>query len=788
MRWSLPVVGLVLALGFWTLVSTARVSRGTGPRPPVAIEQRGQGERVVLVFIDSLSRDVATNAERMPTLTRLAREGAAFDVEPCRDQLTYLCLRAALTGHDDSSLLAITDNFRPSHDGPPHTLLSALTETKRRTVVIGSSDFHPYRRALFAEHELSKKDETPERVLAELAAVQRTSPDLIVLSLTGGDMAAHAHGVASAAYEAAFARLDSIVAAVAASLPPETSLVVFGDHGHDELGRHLPGTPSKTWAVYRGKPFRAGVKSALALTDHRALLGVLLGLPTEPVYRGPALASVFEPQWLASRLRGPLPELTAPREADAAIPAARCLSVLAMCLVVLGATWLFSRSRAWLLLALGACACAVAIGIGFDRIRTLVHDDGGHPERALFLLVPLGLAGIVARVSLPARASSGSSPGRSWLRAASASTVLVTLLLLLPTAYYYGSRRAVALGGAIAIGAMLLDYFRRPLRAPSRVLPALSLLFTAGVLVSLYQVRQLGPETAGAATWALNAPIYAGSAWLTLVISKLVLGAAVLAPRASARPIDSAMAVVLLFSCLLVELGGVLLPRSAYGALFAILLVGSMRARQQFPSSLLAGALLLLSHLYGANAAHTAPIQMILAATAAALFAWRRMELPLRAARLASGLTVAVGVYLMFWPTVGFHLVGIDFAYMFQWVREESYEQNWWLIGVGLIVKLALPLMLVIAVGREELRDTVKAGVVTATFAAKGALLSLMIASYAVWHDMSSQQALAMLAELILVMFGVCSCIVAMPMRALAAESKPELIFSQVVGQGATSD
>ena len=108
LRLRLALVGLVLALGFWTLSSTASISKSAAPRTPaVAIERRGAAPRVVLMFIDSLSRDIATNAERMPVLASLASEGTSFEVEPCRDQLTYVCLRAALTGHDDSSLLAL---------------------------------------------------------------------------------------------------------------------------------------------------------------------------------------------------------------------------------------------------------------------------------------------------------------------------------------------------------------------------------------------------------------------------------------------------------------------------------------------------------------------------------------------------------------------------------------------------------------------------------------------------------------------------------------------------------
>src|SRR3954470_23020134 len=150
-------------LGLFAVVSTARVSDPAArPAPLVAIEQHAPA-RVLLVFIDSLSRELATDPARMPVLSRMAREGPSFDVAPCRDQLTYLCLRAALTGHDDSSLLAGADNFRPNQEGPPETLLSAVAAKGQRVSVLGTSDFHPYRRALFIERPLGKQEETPER-------------------------------------------------------------------------------------------------------------------------------------------------------------------------------------------------------------------------------------------------------------------------------------------------------------------------------------------------------------------------------------------------------------------------------------------------------------------------------------------------------------------------------------------------------------------------------------------------------------------------------------------------
>jgi hypothetical protein len=223
----------------------------------------------------------------------------------------------------------------------------------------------------------------------------------------------------------------------------------------------------------------------------------------------------------------------------------------------------------------------------------------------------------------------------------------------------------------------------------------------------------------------------------------------------------------------LIELAGAHLAREAYAGVFCALSVGSLCLRHRAPASLLAGALLLLEHLYGGDKSHIAAIEMILAGTAAALLAGRSMRLTAFANSVTIGMTVAIATYLMLWPTVGFHVAGIDFAYMFQWVPEAKYEQWWRVIAFGAVVKLALPLMLVTAVAREQLRNPSAPAVVAATLAAKVLLLSVMIVSFASQHAMGSQQATAMLAELILVMFAMCCSLAAMPSVQPLAESRP---------------
>lgn len=757
-------LGIVLSLGIFALATTARVNRTqAGKVSAVPVEQVRPVERTVLVFIDSLSREVATNAEIMPTLGHLAREGVSFDVEPCRDQLTYLCLRAAFTGHDDSSLLAVSDNFRPNREGPPDSLLSAVSDQGKRIAVIGASDFHPYRRWLASERELSKQAESVENVSAQLRDALQSNPQIIVVALASGDMIAHAHGTQSKQYAAAFRRIDATVAAVAAIAGVQSNLVVFGDHGHDTSGRHLPGTEAKTWAVYVGPAFRQGVKSSIDITDHRAVLGTLLGVPTEPVYRGLALSSVFDAGWVARTFSRGLPNLQAPRDEEHGSSSSRLwVAVLVAGFALLGAKILaWDRFGAWPLgLTAFAVTIAAASGFGYDWIRNLVHDHGDSPERAVCLSLPIALGASLAAVARVSRlrALGLGNP----LHSTAAGALLVAFLLMLPTAYYYGSRRAVVLAGVLGLLSVAGALFERDSTWRSRMQAVVALLFAGCVLVNFYAVRQLGPETGGSSSWALDAPLYTQSTWLALVAAKLVLYVVSMAPRAAEHPSDCAAAAGLLSASVLVEFAGARLPRELYSILFLAVVVGSLFARRQFAASLFAGSLLLLDHLYGRRCPQLAPMELLLAATAV-LLAWQRSRSPRLQPTWLAGLTITIAVYLMLWPTVGFHLAGLDFSFMFEWVPEADYDQAWRWIAFGVVVKLGLPIALVIVVARDQLRDALTRGIVMGALGAKVALLCVLIAFYGISHSMASQQATAMLSELVLVLFGTCTALMAMP-------------------------
>ncbi len=63
------------------------------------------------------------------------------------------------------------------------------------------------------------------------------------------------------------------------------TLVVMGDHGHDERGAHLLGREVPTLALYRGPAFTPGADlGVVSITPHRALLGRALGLAVPASY------------------------------------------------------------------------------------------------------------------------------------------------------------------------------------------------------------------------------------------------------------------------------------------------------------------------------------------------------------------------------------------------------------------------------------------------------------------------------------------------------------------------
>ena len=740
-----------LAVG---VIAFVLLARGDEPEPAlVDVSHDTTPGRVIAVFVDSLSEEVATSSSTMPTLARLAEHGASLAVEPCRDQLTYLCLRAVLTGRDESSLLSLHRNFDNDRQSSTSTLLSEVARRDGRVVLIGSKDFLPYRSAIAEFHHIRRRDESPATVLAALAKARRASPAaLTVVSLSSGDRAAHEHGVNGPEYVGAFSNLDRIVGALDAQRDPDTHLVVFGDHGHDAAGRHLPGTASKTWAVYVGPAFRAGYQGQLAITQHRSLLGLLLGVPIPGAQPGSSLKPMFRNDWVQEHLGG-WPDLEADsRATPSATPrwarAAAVAVATAVALWLLIACWV--RDRALQIFgAMTLTATAAALGAGYDAVRAVVHDHGYSPARALFLLVPVvigfGVAAALRRGGVLRRALPG-----AWLPTGGAAALVACFLLLLPTAYFYGSGRAIAYAAVLAVAVLALDMLREalPLRRRARFVAAAGVSVVA--LITFFGVRPASATSREGAAFVLTAAVYQGSAWIAFALAKVGLLAWLLSLRTHRRG-DLAAAALLLAVSLGAQISGADLGRAFYGLLTIGLVLSLGIGRHRLPATRLGAGLLLLNHFYEGQPVQLAPIEVLLAATGLTLAACSRATMRSDSRDAAQGLTVLTAAYLLLWPILGFRFSGIDFRFMFQWVPVDRFEDGWWLIALGMAAKTATPYILLAHIARATGLERPARKLVATALGAKAALLATICATYAATDPSRSRVSTDMLSELALV-------------------------------------
>jgi hypothetical protein len=623
-----------------------------------------------LIFVDSLSDRVAFDPEVMPNLARIGAQGARFSVEACRDRLTYRCLHAALSGEDASSWLALRANFdhRPQQGG---TLLH-LASQRRRVVALGAHDLQAYSAAYSASWYFPSPEAPEAQLLEQLHAF--ADAGLVVVGLSQGDRAAHAARPGSPLYRETFREIDRLLGELTSRAPPGAHVVIFGDHGHDGAGHHLPGGEATTAAFYRGPAVRPGVSGKLQITDHRALIGVLLGLPTPALYQGPPLEDLLDPGWLRAH-HGDLPSLRGQPRAALGLPGRLALTSalsVALLLALWGLARAFFPGRAWVALgvAAGLVAARLLGGILYEPLCLRIHDHGETPWRAAFLLLPLG-GGLLA--------------GR-WLlghwRGGASLAMLAPLLLLFPSANYYGSGRAVVYGAWIAL-AIAAPWLLR--RSASPLLGAASLALAPLALALFLGVRRVGEVAGDQGFFELSAPLLHHHASLLLAASRLLgfLLLPRLLPPSRGLPLARLLLAV---GALSAASGRPLLPPEALLLLLPLLALGA-------PTRALALALgwVGMDSVYPAPA--SAALGALLAGSAGVLVALQGSRLSPEQRGLAGAWVALVAGYLALWPAVGMRLAGLDFSLMFRWIPAERYETYWWVIGLGLAAKVALAVL-----------------------------------------------------------------------------------------------
>lgn len=247
--------------------------------------------RTFVLVIDSLRYRTAMDPERMPYLARLRERGVFAEVKTSNDAVTYPSLRAAFTGRDHVSPFGVLAAYARG-DGRMESLFGQARTAGLASHVLSDGSFDQFGDAITlreGNHGLGENE--PERQRAAFAEaiseLQSGTEELTVVHMTYSDHAAHAFGVASPSYAFAFHDLDQLVERADLAVPPDATLVVMGDHGHDEKGDHAAGLDVPTFMLYRGPGFAQGLDLGhVAITDHRYFMSHALELPLSPHYDG----------------------------------------------------------------------------------------------------------------------------------------------------------------------------------------------------------------------------------------------------------------------------------------------------------------------------------------------------------------------------------------------------------------------------------------------------------------------------------------------------------------------
>lgn len=357
----------------------------------------------------------------------------------------------------------------------------------------------------------------------------------MIFHLVYVDHVAHKQGIFHPEYRSEVAEADLLVGELAKRIAPTDTLVVFGDHGHTDTGRHALGLDVPTYISLRGPGFRRGlVLDQIHITTYRYLFSWALKLPLAADYsreRHPeALVSAPGARLPSAYSQPPVATAKPPTAGGAGTIGLYCLMALLVGLAF-GLWWLvgdviatgsatFKPRRIVRILVFTAVAAlpVFAVGVALALLRSYVHEPFFPTISRIWAVVLIVTLVASRRFDL------------GWL----ALTVLgVPFLLLYPTTYRYGAPSVFAPAWLCwAATAYCLSYgFRDGLaevryvalgrwrvRRSTLLFAALvffvqPFFFTDAVNFEFERFKALSPELAPTALWA-QALAGAFGAWI----------------------------------------------------------------------------------------------------------------------------------------------------------------------------------------------------------------------------------------------------------------------------------
>ena len=239
-----PVLRLLAPL----LLALFAAVLAVGDRP--ADEQAGyapgtrRAGRVVLLLVDSLTDRLAEDPAAFPSLAALRPRALWGRMAGCLPASTVPCTRTLLEG-SNAGYLAGLSNFSATRAGPAAWPVVASREGLRIAVasdhtLVNLCEGLGGPRLQFAAEQVPVFGWDEAAVERAAEWLRTDAADALLIHLVDLDKVSHASKVGSELYRREVRDADRAIAAIAALLTPLDSLIVVGDHGHDEFGNHTP--------------------------------------------------------------------------------------------------------------------------------------------------------------------------------------------------------------------------------------------------------------------------------------------------------------------------------------------------------------------------------------------------------------------------------------------------------------------------------------------------------------------------------------------------------------------
>jgi hypothetical protein len=304
-------------------------------------------------------------------------------------------------------------------------------------------------------------DYVPTRGSIEL--MKEKDFDVMITALGHLDKVSHKYGPGSKEYIEEAARSDDCVRMMFEALPEGWNFMVFGDHGHDLMGRHVPGLDIPAGYVYYGPAFKKGVRKNMDLTSHYAILSMLFHVPVANPPLDDNLEEIFVEGWVdRPNQYASEPEArndgaaTGIHKAGVRLPDEMLFLLVFM--VLGGITFTVATrkiSRKAGLLAGAACVLLVWLeGFSYVWLRTKIHQQPWVYDYCFWILE---FAACVAAVYFFRRRE----PVVSNLFLACVLYFCLTLFTGLPTIYNFGATRFIMHGMMALTVCMAVVLWRR---------------------------------------------------------------------------------------------------------------------------------------------------------------------------------------------------------------------------------------------------------------------------------------------------------------------------------------